>query len=125
MIPENKRIQQLMSLLLACMLLIAAVGGKSYLDYSPIKKEVAQKSAASKSAKQDTSDEAKVSALELNAVVTPAASFDFSQHFYFVLPVVWHFIERVLLPCSYTEASHHYFSYLKKVFCHHIAINAP
>lgn len=127
MFSKKRHIQQLMSLVLACMLLIVAVGGRSFSGNSRGSKESVSKELTSKTPKgQDNPEQPKVGALDLKAVVTPAASFNFLSQFHFVLPAVIRFIETdsVFLP-AYQVESYYFFSYLKKVFSHHIAINAP
>lgn len=128
MFSKKRYIQQLVSLVLACMLLIVAVGGRSFSGNSNGgSKESVSKELTSKTSKgQENSEQPKVGALDLKAVVTPAASFNFLSQFHFVLPAVIRFLEAdsVFLP-AYQVESYYFFSYLKKVFSHHIAINAP
>jgi hypothetical protein len=113
---------------MACLLLVVAVGGRSFSENKQGRNDesVAKELSSPSSKGQDTSDQAKVSTLDLKAVVTPVISFNFLSHFHFVLPAVYRFVEAdsVFFP-AYQVESHYFFAYLKKVFSHHIAINAP
>lgn len=128
MFSKKRHIQQLMSLVLACILLVVAVGERSFSGNSPVgsKKSVSKEFASKTSKEQGSKEQPKISSLDFKAVVTPATSFNFLSQFHFVLPAVIRFLEAdsVFLP-AYQVESYYFFSYLKKVFSHHIAINAP
>jgi hypothetical protein len=128
MFSKKRPIQQFISLIMACMLLVVAIGGRSFSGKNPdCGKDSVSKDVASKTTKgKDSPDQVKVGSLDLKAVVTPVISFNFLSHFHFILPAVYRFVEvdSVFLP-AYQVESHYFFSYLKKVFSHHIAINAP
>ncbi|GAB3177251.1 hypothetical protein [Telluribacter humicola] len=109
---------------MATILLMVAVGGKSWSVSQEGKHKVALEQKAT-AADESRSDAAKVSELSLDAVVIPAASFDFAQAIYLLPPPTWHFVEvATAIPASFSEPFY-LFSYFRKVFGHHIAINAP
>ncbi|HEV7351141.1 hypothetical protein [Telluribacter sp.] len=106
------------------MLLLVAVGGKSWSVTQEGKQKVATEQKAT-AADERQPDAARMSELSLDAVVIPASSFDFAQTFYLLPPPTWRFVEVAsALPASFSEPFH-FFSYFRKVFGHHIAINAP
>jgi hypothetical protein len=113
-----------MSWLLATLLLLVAVGGKSWSVSQETKYQVPVAQQGT-SADESRPDAAKVSQLSLDAVVTPATSFDFSQISYLLPPPTWRFVEVASsIPASFT-VPFYLFSYFRNVFGHHIAINAP
>lgn len=110
-----------MSSLLAALMLLVAIAGKSWSasSASNVKDKTEQ-------ATDRTADEsATLSELSLHAVVTPAVSFDF-QKALFVLPYLFQFSvqEKVAVPLS-CRTPFYYFSYFQHIFGHFIAPNAP
>jgi hypothetical protein len=70
-------------------------------------------------------DQAKVSTLSLNAVITPAISFDFSHYFYFLPQPVWDFVQDEFCSRVAFKESFFLFSYFRRVFGKYIVTNAP
>jgi hypothetical protein len=119
-----------MSFMLAIMLLMAA-GMRTWSDHSDVaQKQVAHAKAVGKDLTKQSSQstepsQAKVSALSLDAVITPALSFDFSHYFYFLPQAVWHFVAKeAVLPVVFKE-SVFLFSYFHRIFGRFIVTNAP
>lgn len=138
--PFNKRtesevkaqrvINQTMSFMLAIMLLMVA-GMRSWSDQSDsAQKRVAHakeigKDFAKKPSQSPEQNQAKVTALSLDAVITPALSFDFSHYFYFLPQPVWHFVASAsVVPVVFKE-SVFLFSYFHRIFGRFIVTNAP
>ena len=133
-LKAQRVINQTMSFMLAIILLMVA-GMRTWSGHS----EIAQKHAAeavahakeigkdlakqgSQSAEQE---QAKVSALSLDAVITPALSFDFAHYFYFLPQPSWHFVaSESVIPVIYKE-SVFLFSYFHRIFGRFIVTNAP
>ncbi|GHB88555.1 hypothetical protein [Persicitalea jodogahamensis] len=131
-VQSNKRhTSRVISSLLAAMMLMVAIAGKSWtVASSPVEKEKTEHLGRKAKSDPATDDSAKghaatVSELSLHAVVTPALSFDFTQSL-FALPqnFIYHFEERVAVPLA-ARTSYYYFSYFRHVFGHHIAPNGP
>jgi hypothetical protein len=75
--------------------------------------------------KAPAGDQAKVSSLSLNAVITPAISFDFYQYFYFLPSAIWSFEPKgVVAEVAYTETIH-LLSCFNRIFGRYIVTNAP
>ncbi|MCE7062907.1 hypothetical protein [Dyadobacter sp. CY343] len=114
--------------MLAAMLLVVA-GARSWSDYAEIGQNYTGKAKeiAQKSAKEQASSpvEAKVSTLSLDAVITPAISFDFSHYFYFVPQPVWQFVATQLAVRFTFQESFFLFSYFHRIFGRLIVTNAP
>ncbi|SDE68380.1 hypothetical protein SAMN04487996_106201 [Dyadobacter soli] len=117
--------------MLAVMLLMVA-GARSWSDHTDrgafqgSKTEAITKDLAKKAdAHSSRSDQPEVSALSLNAVITPAISFDFYQYFYFLSQPVWHFVAKK--PVVRTAFSEPVFlvSHFQRVFGRFIVTNAP
>lgn len=128
----KKIINQAISLLLASMLLMVA-GARSWSDnvnsvqkFSQNSKSIAKGISQEKSTSNTADDQqATVSALSLDAVITPAISFDFSHYFYFAPQPVWHFIEsQHIVEVDYQE-SYFLFTCFSRVFARYIVTNAP
>ena len=127
----KKIINQTISLLLASMLLMVA-GARSWSDNVNSVQKFAQKTQSiakgiSKEKSSNTADDhqATVSALSLDAVITPAISFDFSHYFYFAPQQVWQFIEsQHIIAVDYQE-SYFLFTCFSRVFARYIVTNAP
>ena len=130
-VKTKKVINQTISLLLAAMLLMVA-GVKSWPSNSDTAQQFSKSAKAitkgiSSDAAANTPDDsqATVSALALDAVITPAISFDFSHYFYFAPQPVWQFIEsQHIVEVAFRE-SHFSFSCFSRVFARYIVTNAP
>ncbi|MCF2445244.1 hypothetical protein L0657_14845 [Dyadobacter sp. CY345] len=126
----KKVINQTISLLLATMLLMVA-GAKSWTNSSDTVQQFSKSVKAIKGVSNDvatgTPDEnqATVSALALDAVITPAISFDFSHYFYFAPQPVWQFIESQQIVETSVRESYFLFSCFSRVFARYIVTNAP
>ena len=124
-------INQTITLLMAAMLLMVA-GVKFWSgDYDKVQKvSSSEKSALNDVAKDDYSkipegSQAKISSLSLDAVITPAISFDFSQYFYFLPQPVWNFIQRESVFEVAFKAPIYLFSCFSRIFGRNIVTNAP
>lgn len=118
----NKRhISQIMSSLLAALMLLVAVAGKSW----SVAPDSDVKGKTEQTADKTADDSATLSELSLHAVVTPALSFDFEKAL-FVLPFLFQYStqEKVAVPLA-CRIPFYYFSYFQYIFGHHIAPNAP
>jgi len=130
-VKTKKVINQTISLLLATMLLMVA-GAKSWSTNTDTVQQFSKSARAitkgiSSDAAANTPDDhqATVSALALDAVITPAISFDFSHYFYFAPQPVWQFIEsQHIVEIAFRE-SHFLFSCFSRVFARYIVTNAP
>lgn len=123
---RNRPTAKILSSLLAALMLLVAVAGKSWSVASPpVEKDKSEQSAKKATDRSATDDTTTVGELSLHAVVTPALSFDFAQSL-FVLPhaFLYHFKEKVAIPLA-ARTPFYYFSYFRHVFGHHIAPNAP
>ncbi|TKT91378.1 hypothetical protein FDK13_16180 [Dyadobacter frigoris] len=118
--------------MLASMLLMVA-GARSWSDnvnsvqkFTQNTKSIAKGIFQEKSSTNTGDDQqATVSALSLDAVITPAISFDFSHYFYFAPQPVWQFIEsQHIIAVDYKE-SYFLFSCFSRVFARYIVTNAP
>lgn len=117
--------------MLAVMLLTVAVA-RSWSDHSGLGSFHSAKTEAlakdlSKKADTPASQGAQpeVSALTLNAVITPAISFDFYQFFYFLPQPVWHFVARKLVVRTAFSEPVFLISYFQRIFGRFIVTNAP
>lgn len=124
-------INQAISLMLAVMLLTVA-GVRSWSDHTDrgachgAKTEAVTKDLTKKAnAQSGRSEQPEVSALSLNAVITPAISFDFYQYLHFLPQPIWHFVAKK--PVVRTAFSEPVFlvSYFQRVFGRFIVTNAP
>ena len=130
-VKTKKVINQTISLLLATMLLMVA-GAKSWSNNNDTVRHISKSAKAitkgiSGDAAANTPDDhpATVSALAIDAVITPALSFDFSHYFYFAPQPVWQFVEsQQLVEIAFRE-SHFLFSCFSRVFARYIVTNAP
>ena len=129
-VRAQRVINQTMSFVLAIMLLMVA-GMRSWSDQpDSAQKHIAHakeigKDLAKKSAQSTEQSQAKVSALSLDAVITPALSFDFSHYFYFLPQPIWHFVaSKSVVPVVFKE-SVFLFSYFHRIFGRFIVTNAP
>lgn len=128
----KKIINQTISLLLASMLLMVA-GARSWSDnvnsvqkFAQNTKSIAKGISHEKSTSNTADDhQATVSALSLDAVITPAISFDFSHYFYFAPQPVWQFIESQHIVVIDYQESYFLFSCFSRVFARYIVTNAP
>lgn len=124
-------INQAVSLMLAIMLLMVA-GARSWSDgadrgaFQGAKAEAVAKDLAKKTnTPSGQSEQPEVSTLSLNAVITPAISFDFFQYLYFLPQPVWHFVARKLVvPAAFNQPVY-LVSYFQRVFGRLIVTNAP
>lgn len=90
---------------------------------------VAQQSAKPKQSEtsqqnSESQEQAFLSETAHDAVFCAVVSFDFNQDFYF-LPRPLHFDLQTATQNRPLTEPHFFFSYFRKVFTHHIAINAP
>jgi hypothetical protein len=130
-VKPKKVINQTISLLLAAMLLMVA-GARSWSNNGDAVQKYVKSAKTigkgiSRDAASDTPDDhqATVSALSLDAVITPAISFDFSHYFYFAPQPVWQFVEsQHIVEVAFRE-SHFLFSCFSRVFARYIVTNAP
>ena len=124
---NQRHTSQALSSLLAALVLLVAVAGKSWSVVSlPAEKEKTEQSSEKDNpSEKSTDDKTTVSELSLHAVVTPALSFDFAQSL-FVLPhnFLHRLEDKVAIPLA-ARTSHYYFAYFRHVFGHHIAPNGP
>ena len=112
------------SLLLVSVLLFLAAGGHS-LTHVPAKTALAKTEKAAKSGKP-TPVETQLSAAPTDAVVTPATSFDFGQSIFLIpQPLLVLFLLLAVAILRQFTLPHYFFSYLRHVFGHYIAPNAP
>lgn len=124
-------VNQAISLMLAIMLLMVA-GVRSWSDYTDtdgsqgFKTEAAAKGFAKKAPAPAGQDEQpELSALSLNAVITPAISFDFYQYLYVLPQPVWHFITgETVARITYSEPVF-LISYFQRIFGRFVVTNAP
>ncbi|MEO6281805.1 MAG: hypothetical protein ABIO93_00365 [Dyadobacter sp.] len=117
--------------MLAVMLLMVA-GARSWSEHSTqgiynskakeINKDLSKKAATSRS---NEAEQAKVSTFSLDAVITPAISFDFSHYFYFLPQPVWYFPSSQLVVRIAFKESFFLFSYFHRIFGRFIVTNAP
>lgn len=127
----KKIINQTISLLLAAMLLMVA-GAKSWSDHAGSvqkfahnTKSIAKGISHDQSSNSPDDQQATIRALSLDAVITPAISFDFSHYFYFTPQPIWQFIEsQHIIEVDYQE-SYFLFSCFNRVFARYIVTNAP
>ncbi|WP_229253642.1 hypothetical protein [Dyadobacter sp. NIV53] len=124
-------INQAITLLMAAMLLMVA-GVRSW---SVNNGEVQKRSVSGKVIFHDVSQkdqapasddgQATVSSLSIDAVITPAISFDFFQYFYFLSQPAWSFIQKEpVAEVAFTE-SFFLFTCFSRVFGSYIVTNAP
>ncbi|KAA6441711.1 hypothetical protein FEM33_00105 [Dyadobacter flavalbus] len=71
------------------------------------------------------SDQAKVSTLSLDAVITLAISYDFSHYFYFLPQPDWHFVSGKAIVKVAFEEPFFFFSYFHRIFGRTLVTNAP
>jgi len=117
--------------MLAVMLLTVA-GARSWSDhmdrgvFQGAKTEAVAKDFAQKANAQPVqSDQPEVSALSLNAVITPAISFDFHQFLYFLPQPVWHFVVKKLVVLTAFSEPVFLVTHFQRVFGRFIVTNAP
>jgi len=130
-VKTKKVINQAISLLLATILLMVA-GAKSWStnsdtvqQFSKSAKAITKGISSDAAANTPNDHQATVSALALDAVITPAISFDFSHYFYFAPQPVWQFIEsQHFIEVAFQE-SHFLFSCFSRIFARYIVTNAP
>lgn len=122
---QPKAISRLFSLFLTGVLLFLAAGGSAWVTAAPVTKHVASSSQAT-GKKAHSKAEAIVKASSLEAVVTPAASFDFEQTVFLLPPpsILIISIEQPARPRP-ADIPYYFFSYFRHVFGNHIATNAP
>ncbi|MGG7666031.1 hypothetical protein [Dyadobacter sp. BHUBP1] len=124
-------INQAISLMLAVMLLTVA-GARSWSDHTDrgafhgtrteaIAKDLAKRADTPPS----QPEQPEISALSLNAVITPAISFDFYQYLYFLPQPVWHFVAQKLVVRTAFNEPVYLVSHFQRVFGRFIVTNAP
>ncbi|GGN08881.1 hypothetical protein GCM10010967_50820 [Dyadobacter beijingensis] len=117
--------------MLAIMLLMVA-GARSWSDHAEngsfksVKTEAISKGLSKHAdAPSRQGDQPEVSALSLNAVITPAISFDFYQYLYFLPQPVWHFVARKFVARTAFVEPVFLVSHFQRIFGRFIVTNAP
>jgi hypothetical protein len=125
-VKKRNIISQTVTLLLAAMLLMVA-GAKTWSLHCDSSGKFLTSKALSDSdnAEPSDQDQAQVASLALDAVVTPAISFDFAQFFYFLPPAVWQFIAAELSVGFSLEEPFFPVSGFARIFGTYIVTNAP
>ena len=125
---KTKRIiNQTITLLLAAMLLMVA-GVKSWsVQNDSAKKLPAIAKSLIHGEQSSTADDnqAKVTSLSLDAVITPAISFDFSHYFYFLPQAVWHFVCQESIVSFFFEEPYFLVTGFARIFGTYVVTNAP
>jgi hypothetical protein len=115
-------ITRLFSASLAVLLLFLATAGQTLGAKSVVKKPVAEQ----KTSKDNNSDEQPVlQSLSLEAVVSPALSFDFQQDFYFLPAVFYIELSENKGLFKRFDVFYYFFSFFRNVFGFFIVTNAP
>lgn len=70
-------------------------------------------------------DEAKISTLSLDAVITPAISFDFAHYFYFLPQAAWQVLFTKAAVQVTVKESFFFLSNFHRIFGRFIVTNAP
>lgn len=116
-------LNQAITLLMATMLILVG-GARSWSEHKEVYK-------VTKEIQQDADDstpkgtQATISTLSLNAVITPAVSFDFFQSFYLLPAPVWSFVlKSTFVRTTYTETAY-LFTCFSRIFARYIVTNAP
>jgi hypothetical protein len=126
---QPRIIQRLLSLSLVGLLLLTATVGRGWQTLpAPAKKAVATSETAPKAEKPAKSEtpETTIDAADFQAVVTPAASFDFGQSvFLWPAPAVLFLLLLSVPLLRRVQIPYYFFAYFQHVFGHHIAPNAP
>ena len=131
-VETRKFIHQSFTLLLAAMLLMV-VGIRSWgmdqVSFTQVMVQMEsgclQENPLQKQGNAADQNESKISALELDAVITPVLSFDFSHYFYFIPQVISDFYEwYVSTHTTITETFFQYASFFR-IFTTYIVTNAP
>lgn len=112
--------------MLAVMLLMVA-GARSWSDHKDTDSHFTAKTVGNPLSKgsADDASQPKVAALSLDAVITPAISFDFSHYFYFIPQPTWQFVADTLVVRTTFRESFFLFSYFHRIFGRFIVTNAP
>ena len=119
-------INQSITLLLASMLLVVA-GVKTWSMQQDAVKQVHGVSKSlthSESGKTDDSQPT-VTSLSLDAVITPAISFDFCHYFYFSPPAIWQFVAHKQVFGFLFQEPIFLVSGFARIFGTYIVTNAP
>lgn len=123
-VKTAKLFNQALSLMLAALLVLAA-GARTWSDHAgQVSHSKADKTLAQKAPGAD-SEQAKLSAVSLDAVITPAISFDFAHYFYFTPQPVWHFVASLSVAGTAYQESFFLFTYFHRIFGRYIVTNAP
>ena len=114
----------------AMLLMVAGVKSWSESNDKLQKFSVNDKSAFQEVSKKDHSkktegNQAKVSSLSLDAVITPSISFDFYQDFYFLPQQVWNFTQQESVTEIAFREPVYLFSCFCRIFGNYIVTNAP
>jgi hypothetical protein len=125
-VKKRNIISQTVTLLLAAMLLMVA-GAKTWSLHCDSSGKFVTSNTQSDSDNTDAPDrdQAQVASLALDAVVTPAISFDFAQYLYFLPQAVWHFVARELSVGFSLEEPFFPVSGFARIFGTYIVTNAP
>ena len=70
-------------------------------------------------------NQAEVTSLSLDAVITPAISFDFCHYFYFLPQEVWHFVFKKPVFSFFFEEPYFLFTGFARIFGTSVVTNAP
>ncbi len=127
-VKTKRIINQTITLLLATMLLlVAGIKSWSSVQHDTAKKlPVAAKSLFQGDKAESPDDsQAMVTSLSLDAVITPAISFDFCQYFYFSPQPVWDFIQEESEINIFPEQPYFLFTGFARIFGTYIVTNAP
>ena len=112
------------SLALVFLLLFLAAGGNAVTQAHTLTKVAKTEKALTPG--KSIPAEAQLSAAPADAVVTPAVSFDFGQSIFLIpQPIVLLFLLLTVAILRQFMLPHYFFSYLRHVFGHYIAPNAP
>lgn len=123
---KTKRfLSQTLTMLLVAMTLLVAGTRSSSGHYDVIKKVSASIPGDQDPGDMPGGDQAMVSSLSLDAVITPALSFDFCQYFYFIPPAVWQFVATEVVRELSSERPLFLTTGFARIFGKYIVTNAP
>lgn len=120
-------INQSITLLLASMLLVVA-GVKTWSMQQDAAKQlhgISKSLTHSEQSGKSDDSQPTVTSLSLDAVITPAISFDFCQYFYFLPPAVWQFVAHESVFSFVFQEPFFLVSGFARIFGTYIVTNAP
>jgi hypothetical protein len=126
-VKAKRIINQTITLVLATMLLMVA-GVKSWSVENDSAKAPSSVTKSPLSHDHSTSPDdtqPQVTSLSLDAVITPAISFDFCQYFYFLPPAVWTFVRQETVVRYFFKEPFFLVSGFARIFGTYIVTNAP